>query len=183
MKAKELAELLLKNPELDVFIEELNLVDFGDSFFSTDKVDGIEITPDGLFIKSSHVENYFSMKRPSTKPQIGTFIIELCTGLKIDYTDLDSHESDFPNASNFKYAIASNEFHFYHEDIITVVALDESIKEMYNDSFRYKVYDINFVEKFHVLTNFDEEWNCTWEEMTFEQAKEFYKKLEEKNEN
>lgn len=179
MKAKELAELLLQNPESNVYIEELKLVDFGDSYYSTEKVEGIEITPDGVFIKSTHVENQYELKRPSTKPKVGTFIIELDTGLKIDYTDLDKYESEYPSASNFNYSVSTGEFHFYHEDEITIIALDDSVKNMYNDDTRYVVYDISSVEKFNILTNFDEEWNCTWKEMTFEEAKEFYKNLGE----
>lgn len=183
MKAKELAELLLQNPEDEVFIETLQSDSCGDFYHQTHKIGGIaERTPDGTFINMDWIAiRDMEIKSPSTKPLIGAARIKL-DSLLYEYLPCDDHwdsrRSDLDNGEFWRELFVDGHYYCYVYNGDSVVfehstKIKDSVGLDYGDRTVYGADDVEYVE---VLTALDDEWNETWVEMTFEEAYDYFTK-------
>lgn len=182
MKAKELAALLLQNPEDEVYIETLQSSSDGDYYHQTNKISGIaERTPAGTFINMEWMSIREEIKSPSTKPLIGAARIKLDSYL-YDFLPCDdswdSGRSDLDNGS-FWHELFTDGYYYcyvYNGDSVifehsTEIAHD--IGYNYGDRHVFTPEDVEYVE---VLTSIDENWEQTWTRMTYEDAYEYFTK-------
>lgn len=174
MTAKELAELLLQTPDLEVFTEECHVPDFSDAYYSVEKVIGITKTPDGIFINSEYIQ-FKEPRSPSQKPQIGSVRIMLNDG-KWFYEG-----NDGLSARNLRDFIEEGFFITYgcwNQDnwlMYDESKVDDYISSKIEDTETepYNSTEVKYVE---ILTEVHPDtWHETWQKFTFEEALEFVK--------
>lgn len=186
MKAKDLAALLMQNPEMEVYHENWHSDDMCEVYYSPEIIDGIEITPSGVFIKTASVDFNDSreIKLPSNKPIIGTIDLVFHQERQIDTEDADGEPVvDVTNVVFPFYNSDSQPMHgndFFRELLEdgevygcdgNVFALDENYEPDHNTWQFYTPEDVMEVK---VLTSFDEQWNVQYTSMKFEEAKKYF---------
>ena len=182
MKAKELAALLLQNPEDEVFIETLQSDSCGDYYHQTHKLSGLaERTPDGTFLNMDWMSIREEIKTPSNKPLIGAARIKLDS---LEYNFLpcddnwDSRRSDLDNGEFWRELFRDGHYYCYVYNGDSVIfehstKVDDSVGLDYGDRTVFGAEDVEYVE---VLTALDDNWNETWIKMSFEEAYEYFTK-------
>lgn len=175
MKAKELAKLLLEHPEMDVFNEEYHVPEYSDGYNSVNSLNGITITPGGVFLNFNYLPGDTDyLKPPSLKPEIDTFRIKLkdtehpyfCIRDEDDGKYFFEH---FLNENAYYSYVCSNTWILYDEnaelDDYTTNKLDELWVE------KFTLEDVDYVE---VLSSFDDQWVSTYDKMSFSEAMQYY---------
>ena len=188
MKAKDLAELLLQNPDLDVFVEEMRDTRDGDYYYHPSEVGSVQLTPSGVFLTLSVVDYKSSLdiQNPHKKPVLYSTKIKL-----------EDHDPLYPEMIP-EYFPCIGDGYDEHDDLTTGYFWQSLMDYGYYESYipgENKVYfittdppeyadedsDIYIPEdvlSVEVLTHVDDAtWDCTWSTMTFEEAYEFFKKL------
>lgn len=189
MKAKELAELLLQNPEDEVFIEILQSSSDGDYYHQTHKLSGLaERTPDGTFLNMDWMSIREEIKTPSNKPLIGAARVKLDSYL-YDFLPCedswDSRRSDLDNGEFWRELFNSGYYYCYVYNGDSVIfehstEMNPNLGRDYVDRHVFTPEDVEYVE---VLTALDENWDQTWTRMTYEEAYEYFTKDLQAEEN
>lgn len=182
MKAKELAALLLLNPEDEVYIETLQSDSYGDCYYQTHKLNGIAgRTPSGVFVSQDWMSICEEIKSPTNKPLIGSSRIKLDSFIH-DFLPSDdnysSRESDLDNGEFWRELLIDGHYYCYVSNGDSVVfqhstVLDEDRGHDYGERHVFTPEDVEYVE---VLTALDDDWNETWTRMTYEEAYEYFTK-------
>lgn len=187
MKAKDLAALLLQNPEMEVFYEDYIHVDFGDSYHTVKSVDGVNVTPGGVYLDINYIQNKneFGLKPPSSCPVIDTIRIKL-DDEEFPYLPFEENSSDnygeyffrdYAEEKTFYTFSGSEKFILYDSSVDESSRCDYTNKEI-EDNFSI-IFDISKVEYVEVLTSFDDQWNPTYTNMTFDEAMSYFLKEDE----
>jgi|AGFT01.1.fsa_nt_gi hypothetical protein len=175
MKAKDLAALLLENPEADVFHEGYYTQDFGDSFHFSERVVGIQTTPSGFFISTEYIENNDPLA-PSDKPQVGAVRIQLFDGTWFRCGEQGCNVSNLRDFMENEYICNYVDWHS-GTWILTVPGysdggyIDGKIGELHTT--HYTTDDVLHVE---IITEVpDDTWKPVWQKFKWEEALEFIK--------
>lgn len=177
MKAKDLAALLLQNPELDVYHEDYHMPEYSDGFHTVESVDGIKITPGGIFLDMNYIQgDTDNLKPPSQKPRIDSFRIKLNDDefpyFMIGYdSDEDGHYffEHFLNSDSYHSYVYNNTWMLYDEN----AELSEYHQNKLDETGieRFSLSDVEYVE---VLTSFDDQWVPSYDKMSFADAMQYY---------
>lgn len=173
MKAKELAELLLKNPDMDVFLEETNFDDWDCSvYYTPSEVVDIQITPSGVFIKHNpmHRQDTTSLKMPSTEPVVGSLrvVLNCPIGELLCFSnDTSNHVQSFVEEL-LNYGSVSDYVSFIDEHI-RFVSQQTDVNYSTESGYVLSPDDCTY----EVLTSYDDDWNCTYTEMTYDEMTEY----------
>lgn len=175
MKAKELAELLLKTPDADIFIENLITQDFGESFHETESVIGIKQTPSGIFLSTETLDYYPTA--PSDYPKMGSIRIKLLDGTWFKFGDKSGTVDELREFNECWYISTYIAWQYgtyiLYSDLIQSEHIKEKIEK--TTSIAYHVRDVDFVE---ILTEINpESWEVVWQKFKFDEALEFVKHI------
>lgn len=176
MKAKELAELLLKTPDADIFIENYTIPDFGDSFYDSESVIGIKQTPSGIFLSTEPLDYY--PVSPSDIPKLNHIRIFMTDGTWFKFGENSGSIDDLKYFDEYKYISNSVGWHegtytLYQEGSITDEYIYDKINSTGNTS--YTNNEVDFVE---ILTEYDKDtWEVVWQKFKFDEALEFVKHI------
>lgn len=186
MKAKELAELLLKTPDLDVFIQEMQCDRDGDYYYTASTIDGVLMeTPSGIFLANNSLGWEETIKKPSDIPPIGEARIKLNeekTGFDYFPVHRQYASGDTDLETGWFWTELQNEGHYYsYQDYDTDVVLQSADKpyEHYNDYDAFDTVDFTDIEYVEVRIGINPDWSEVWEQMSFEEAIQYFKKRQE----
>lgn len=174
MKAKDLAELLLKTPDANVYIEEYNSPDFDDGYYYTNGIEGVQKTPDGIFLTLGDDDE--NVKAPSDIPKVNCIRIFMTDGTWFKFGSNSGSTDDLNLFNECKYISNYVGWHdatytLYEKGTITDGYVYDKINSTGNTS--YTCEDVDFVE---ILTEYDEDtWELTWQKFKFDEALEFVK--------
>lgn len=174
MKASELAAKLMENPDLEVYYEEYNSPDFSDGFYWTSGVDGVQITPDGVFITTNCLRcDFDNLKTPSTIPRIDTVTIHIKDGLvPFNFFPLDSERGDDAGKYMFQEFLDYDVIYGHSDGVSYHLSEKLETKEE-----NYSTHNINTsdVEKVTVLTSYDPvTWEPSYTDYTWDEVKEYF---------
>ena len=163
MKAKDLAALLMQNPEMEVYHEHMHIDDMCDSYYSPENVSGIEITPSGVFISTERMDynSQQEIKTPHNKPRIGA--IE-----NVVFPFYNAYEDPTTGEDLFRELLEDGQVYGQNG---TVFTLDPNYEPDHNTWQFYTPQDVMEVK---VLTDLDDNWNPVYTSMTFEEAKNHF---------
>lgn len=173
MKASELAAKLMETPDLEVFYEEYNCPEFSDGFYWTSGVNGVQITPDGVFITTESLSDaYNNIKTPSNTPVLESISVHIKDGIvPFNIFPLDTDRGD-DNGKYFFQELLDHNMCFGYLDGVSY-SLSETLKTEevdYNN-----VVNCSDVEKVQVLTSYDPvTWEPTYTDYTWEDAKNYF---------
>lgn len=186
MKAKELAALLMQNPEMEVYHEDMHIDDMCEVYYSAENVTGVEITPSGVFISTEHIDfdDRQEIKTPHNKPRIGTIDLVFHQERLVEYDEddgsivTDVENVVFPFYNAYEDPTTGEDFfrelfedgQVYGQDG-TVFVLDPNYEPDHNTWQFYTPEDVMEVK---VLTDIDDAWNPVYTSMTFEEARNFF---------
>lgn len=169
MKAKELAELLLQNPEQEVYLEVTNYDDWDCSvYYTPSEVVDIQTTPSGIFIKhnSMYRQDTTGLKMPSTEPVIGALKVVLndpILEMKVFCSEDAQHVQSFVEEL-LNYKSISHWESLIHEDV-RFVSENSNVDYSTDNGYIISPDDCTY----EVLTSYDKDWNCTYTEMTYDE--------------
>ena len=165
MKAKELAELLMKNPEQEVYLEETNFDDWDCSvFYTPSEVVGLENTPSGYFIKYTPVNRDVHLKIPSETPVIGSLLIEMNIFGGYFPGDEANHVQTF-----IEEMVNYNRVHSYSSIYDDSFSFVNESGSSYDNSSGYILTPDDVI--FKVLTSYDPNtWETFYTEMTYQEV-------------
>ncbi|EAZ2022982.1 hypothetical protein BZF66_06685 [Salmonella enterica] len=174
MTAKELAELLLQTPDLEVYTEECHVPDFSDAYYSVEKVIGITKTPDGIFINNEYISGK-EPRSPSQKPQIGSVRIMLKDGqwFRQGNDGLSVHNlHDFIEYGFFiTYGGWNSENWLMYDESRVDDYISSKIED--TETEPYSSIEVQYIE---ILTEVHSDtWHETWQKFSFGEALEFVK--------
>lgn len=175
MKAKDLADLLLKTPDANVYIEGYNSPDFDDGYYYTNGIGGVQKTPDGIFLTLSDDDDQYP-KAPSDIPKMNSIRIFMKDGTWFKFGSNDGTTDDLVYFDECKFISNYVGWHdgtytLYEAGSITDGYIYDEINKTGNTS--YTCEDVDFVE---ILTEYDAyTWEITWQKFKFEEALEFVK--------
>lgn len=175
MKAKELAALLLQNPDADVFYEGYSSQDFGDSFNFSESVVGVQTTPSGIFISTEYIESNEPLA-PSDKPKTGAVRIQLFDGTWFRVGDNGCDVSNLRDFMENGYICNYVDWHsgtwlLTTPDFTDGGYIDEKMGQI--DTTHYTTDDVLHVE---VITEVPEDtWKPVWQKFKWEEVLEFIK--------
>lgn len=186
MKAKELAELLLKTPDAEVFIEESQCDRDGDYYYTASAIDGIlTSTPSGIFLISNPTDWNSNVKNPSDAPIVGEARIKL-NEEKTGYDYFPVHRQyasgDTDLETGWFWNELANEGHYYSYqdyDVDVVLQFPDNPYEHYNNDDDFDIISTEDIEYVEVRTALNKDWTEVWEQMSFEEAVQFFKKRQE----
>lgn len=171
MKAKELAELLMKNPEQEVYLEETHFDDWDCSvFYTPSEVVDVQITPSGVFIKHNpmHSQDTTSLKMPSTEPVVGSLNVLLnCPigDLRYFSNDTSNHVQSFVEEL-LNYGSISDYVSFMDAHIRFVLQQTD-VDYSTEDGYFIGPDDCTY----EVLTSYDPNtWETFYTEMTYQEV-------------
>lgn len=173
MKAKELADILLKNPEKEVYIEVYHAPDFDDGFYSTERISGTEKTPDGIFLHSTPTPITEAPRSPSNKPQIDDISIMMADG---EWFLLPEHDCNLSTLRDYAEMGYICNYIGWHENYYVLAELDiddEYVQREINNhlSTHYLPSDIDYVR---ILVGLDEDtWKPVYKQFSIEEAIEY----------
>lgn len=178
MKAYELADLLLQNPEQDVFITHLVHDDYGDSYYDSLEITGIDsTTPSGLFLSADPIKRSTNVLKPTDKPIIGSVRIKLHNCNDEYFTCESDYYGDISCLDDgwfWRELINEGYYSAYRSYAESIVFEHISTGIDHGDVTVYTPEDVEYVE---VLTDLDEnDWTCTWTKMTYKEAYDLFEK-------
>jgi hypothetical protein len=174
MKAKDLADLLLKTPDANVYIEDYNSPDFDDGYYYTSSINGVQKTPDGIFLTLSDDNEH--PRAPSDVPKLTEIRIRMTDGTWFKFGSDAGTIDDLVYFNECKYISTYVGWHegtytLYEEGSLTDGYVYDKIDSTGNTS-----YTTNYVDFVEILTEYNEDtWEVTWQKFKFEEALEFVK--------
>lgn len=175
MKAKDLADLLLKTPDANVYIEGYNSPDFDEGYYYTNGIEGVQKTPDGIFLTLSDDDQY--PKAPSDIPKVNSIRIFMTDGTWFKFGSNTGTTDDLVYFNECKYISNYVGWHdatytLYEEGSLTEGYVYDKINSAGGNT-SYISKEVDFVE---ILTEYDKDtWELTWQKFKFEEALEFVK--------
>lgn len=173
MKASELAAILLKNPDMEVYTENQHYDSYdNDSYFTTEAVDSVVQTPDGLFLNFKTIDSDTDLKSPMSKPKLHTFRIKLKDG---EYFRIPQSYHNLSTLIDFEVEGHLVFYVSWHDDwwiLAPADTEDEFAKEKisYTSSTHYTPDDVECVQ---IITALDDKWEPIYTDFTLQDAIEF----------
>lgn len=174
MKASELAAKLMETPDLEVFYEEYNSPEFSDGFYWTTGVNGIQITPDGVFITTDSLgDEYNNLKTPSNTPQIDTVTIHIKDDIvPFNIFPLDSERGDDAGKFLLQEFLDYGMIYGYRDGVS--YSLSDTLKTDEVDRCNHTI-NTSDIEKVTVLSSYDPvTWEPSYTDYSWEDVKAYF---------
>lgn len=168
LTSHQLAALLLEQPDVPVYNESMESDRDGDYHSYNSIVNGLEVTPDGVFIKLVRMEYHECEKllSPSKKTVIDTISVKMKDYCDAIYLPMDTNSPTF-----FENLLSSGRYYGFDQYSYQGATLwwADYTGERSSDD-----YTINDVDHVLLVTGYDSEWNSITTKLQFEEAFQYF---------
>lgn len=173
MTAKELAEILLRTPDKQVYIEEHHAPEFSDWYTSVSTIDGSVESPDGIFLQYSSMEyeEEKKLKAPHNVPKIDSIrMFQTVDGVEEEI--LSSEHDDC--ALNLHDLMSDMEYYgevSLYNDGEYIYIRKETTNPKECD---YPEILTSEITRIQVIVTIDDQWEPVYKDMTFDEAEQYF---------